>query len=344
MKYRSIIILQALLILTAFVACNREDTNLGTQIKQTVKFSVDSELNVSTRGTTLDNTAPIQANGFYVSTENTNDGQISDIGNVRYNGATYNSPAITWIESDELNFYAYYPATVTDVFSVAASDTIPDIHYDMPQEVVNHIDIVAAKTNSAYTNLSVPLAFSHIMSGLRFLLIDATTTNAYKLSISSISIHGLTTQAIYSVKTATWDSADPTTSQEAKSTIVHFETERELKTYADYPTDKTTAFSIMKSDNEAMFVPRQNEADLSDLVIFISFDITTADRTQSSVIKITGDKLITSKQTLAGLIASVESGEMLEMTLQYNDFNKVFVINGEMQDWANASIWFPDYE
>ena len=335
-----------LAVLTMASGCSKNDvySNKESGLERTVRFHLDDDFNskVATRGTSLDNTDPIKANGFYVSIKGDSEPDYSPSKHVTLQEGNFQNGAITWKAGDNYTFNAYYPNTVADVFEVATSGA-PNITYNMPSDVIKHIDIVAATKQTLYDNSPVNLEFNHITSGLKFKLVDASSGNV-NLSIGEIAIHGLTSKATYDVQSKAWNSAQAATSLQEKSEIVRFIAGRELKYYEDYPDDKTTAFSIMNTDSEAMFFPRQNEADLSDLAIFVTVKITVNTKTQQTVVKINGNALVENGQTLIELISSIESGQMLELTMKYDQFIAGFVIKGKVIPWSKKTIWFPDYE
>ena len=340
-----------LFIFAIVVGCSKSCDISGVEnmLGQVISFRVNDKLNtdVATRGTTLDSIDPLIANGFYVSAAATDDdddddNKPNDPKHVTVLGNHFQNMALTWKPGDNLTFNAFYPTPVLGVYEVAARGA-PNITYTMSHDVIDNIDIVAAKTTSVYTATPVTLNFNHITSGLKFCLVDASS-GGMNLSISEIAFHGLTTKATYDVSSQTWNSADASTSLAIESKVIRFAAGRELKDVAHYPSDKTQAFSIMKTETEAMFFPQQNEGDLSDLVLFIAVQITVGGKTQQSVVRVDGTQTVEAGQTLAEVVASIQPGEMLELTLKYDQFTAAFVIQGQVIPWTKKIIWFPNYE
>ena len=95
-----------------------------------------------------------------------------------------------------VNFYAYYPASITNGTITHTAGTTPILTYTVPDNVSNQIDIMTATGNNVNgnTNSSSPLTFNHIFAAVRF----AVGTNGLPSgTIKSITITGVKTSGTY---------------------------------------------------------------------------------------------------------------------------------------------------
>ncbi|WP_081618603.1 fimbrillin family protein [Segatella paludivivens] len=95
-----------------------------------------------------------------------------------------------------VNFYAYYPASITNGTITHTAGTTPTLTYTVPADATTQVDIMTATgTNvSGNTNSSTPLTFSHIFAAVKF----AVGTNGLPSGIiKSITISGIKSSGTY---------------------------------------------------------------------------------------------------------------------------------------------------
>ena len=98
------------------------------------------------------------------------------------------------IANKTVNFYAYYPSTISNVSHTAGSS--PTLSYTVPDNVSDQLDIMTATNNnvSGITNTSTPLNFNHIFAAVKF----AVGTNGLPSgTIKSITINGIKNSGTY---------------------------------------------------------------------------------------------------------------------------------------------------
>lgn len=355
---KTIIKISLFVFATLLVGCDKGDKAPLIQGEQLVRFKVKNKLDFdvsTTRGAILGDVSPIRASGFYLTMVNSATGARQNSHPLHMQQSptgVFTNSAAKWFETNVIDFYAFYPAEMLGVFEIGspAIDQMPNIVYTMPHEVNDHVDIVAAKEMGvAYGSSAITLAFDHITAGLKLKLRKGAGANM-DVYINELSIHGLTAKSTYNVADGTWSGQDAST----ENSVVRFKSGRELKEKGNYPADdegKKLGFSIMKSDGEAMFFPVQQIADLDDLKMFISCELTYGGgKKQHTVLELNGDDAVDhyagdeGNPTLKGLIASIGKGQMLELTLTYNGFDVAFTINGTVVKWTKETITLPNYE
>ena len=98
------------------------------------------------------------------------------------------------IANKTVNFYAYYPSTISNVSHTAGS--VPTLLYTAPDNVSDQIDIMTSTNNnvSGNTNSSTPLTFNHIFAAIQF----SVGSNGFGSgTISSISIGSVANSGTY---------------------------------------------------------------------------------------------------------------------------------------------------
>ena len=98
------------------------------------------------------------------------------------------------IANKTVNFYAYYPSTISNVSHTAGS--VPTLLYTAPDNVSDQIDIMTSTNNnvSGNTNSSTPLTFNHIFAAIEF----SVGSNGFGSgTISSISIGSVANSGTY---------------------------------------------------------------------------------------------------------------------------------------------------
>ncbi len=118
------------------------------------------------------------------------------------------------IASKTMNFYAYYPSTISNVSHTAGSS--PTLSYTVPDNVSDQIDIMTATgTNvSGNTNSSTPLTFNHIFSAVQFNIGSSGMPNG---TITGISLNNILCKGTYNFN-GTW-TQDATTKKSFSQTV-----------------------------------------------------------------------------------------------------------------------------
>jgi hypothetical protein len=97
--------------------------------------------------------------------------------------------------NNTVNFYAYYPTSISSSISHTAGSA-PTLSYTVPNDVASQIDIMTATgTNvSGKTNSSTPLAFGHVFAAVKF----AVGSNGLPSgTVKSITISGINNSGTY---------------------------------------------------------------------------------------------------------------------------------------------------
>ena len=118
------------------------------------------------------------------------------------------------IANKTVNFYAYYPSTISNVSHTAGS--APTLSYTVPDNVSDQIDIMTATgTNvSGNTNSSTPLTFNHIFSAVQFNIGSSGMPNG---TITGISLNNILYKGTYNFN-GTW-TQDATTKKSFSQTV-----------------------------------------------------------------------------------------------------------------------------
>ncbi|BCS85849.1 fimbrillin family protein [Prevotella herbatica] len=95
-----------------------------------------------------------------------------------------------------VNFYAYYPASITNGTITHTASTTPILTYTVPADATTQVDIMTATgTNvSGNSNSSTPLSFNHIFAAIQFSVGSAGIGSG---TISSISIGNVANSGTY---------------------------------------------------------------------------------------------------------------------------------------------------
>ena len=102
-----------------------------------------------------------------------------------------------WPDANKtVNFYAYYPASITNGTITHTAGTTPTLTYTVPADATTQLDIMTATgTNvSGSTNTSTPLSFNHIFAAIQFSVGSAGIGSG---TISSISIRNVANSGTY---------------------------------------------------------------------------------------------------------------------------------------------------
>jgi hypothetical protein len=99
------------------------------------------------------------------------------------------------ITNKTINFYAYYPTSISGNISHTAGSS-PTLLYTVPSDVSNQIDIITAinPNVSGSTETSTPLTFNHIFAAVKFAV---GTSGLPSGTIKSITINGIKNSGTY---------------------------------------------------------------------------------------------------------------------------------------------------
>ncbi len=115
-------------------------------------------------------------------------------------GSTYtSSPVYYWPSTETLNFYAWYPTTLSDV---TVSSTAQTISYTPAYTVADQEDVIVADASGDKENngeIGVPLTFNHALSQI---VIKAKNTNsAYVLKVKQVKICNIANTGVLAIDT-----------------------------------------------------------------------------------------------------------------------------------------------
>lgn len=113
------------------------------------------------------------------------------------------SDPIPWVvagnNATNLRVYAYAPADFGGTLSAANAAGVPTITYTVPSSVADQKDLIVATSNAVCASkTSVPLAFSHALTAVKFNVDFACT-------VKSIEVQGVYTHGVYTIGGA-WSS------------------------------------------------------------------------------------------------------------------------------------------
>ncbi|BCS85836.1 fimbrillin family protein [Prevotella herbatica] len=101
-----------------------------------------------------------------------------------------------------VNFYAYYPASITNGTITHTAGTTPTLTYTVPADATTQVDIITATANniSGSTNSSTPLTFSHIFAAVQF---SIGSTGMPTGTITGITLNNILYKGAYNFN-GTW--------------------------------------------------------------------------------------------------------------------------------------------
>ncbi|WP_154650119.1 fimbrillin family protein [Segatella paludivivens] len=219
-----------LFIISTFCSCANEMNIFEEKNNKQINFSVSVPewKNTDSLATTKTSRA-MPIGGSSLSTSNTfnlladqNDGAgnystlinsqaVSYTNNIWKTSKDYYWPGTA---NKTINFYAYYPSTISNVSHTAGSS--PTLSYTVPDNVSDQIDIMTATNNNVNgnTNSSISLTFKHIFSSVQFNIGSSGMPNG---TITGISLNNILCKGTYNFN-ETW-TQDATTKKSFSQTV-----------------------------------------------------------------------------------------------------------------------------
>ncbi|BCS85838.1 fimbrillin family protein [Prevotella herbatica] len=205
-----------LIIISTFSSCANEMNILDGNNNEQINFSVsvpewknnDNNSNQDSRATPISGTSLGTSSTFNM---------IADVNNGSNSyGTIINNEAVSFINSmwqttiphywsgitnKTVNFYAYYPTSISSNISYAAG-SVPTLSYTVPNDAVNQIDIMTATANNVNgnTNSSTSLTFSHIFAAVQFSIGSAGMPTG---TITGITLNNILYKGVYNFN-GTW--------------------------------------------------------------------------------------------------------------------------------------------